>query len=370
MTDERAPTEIPQGDAAELLRAYANASRIMADAAARGRLYSPDVLRAQSDLYDRFRVSARKHHAALAEADDPVLDALLVHRWVHALLAGEFSPSGHTIAWHTHWRRYAQPTFILTESLLANLILTDPQRVSFDDVSWPFPAFRIVLPDPGAEVLTRGGDGRPSRVRGIHVAQWNFPRPLATSGYLTLDRAVDDAELRELAASARIPLLVVSVRDSRSNGTTFIANTEDVGSVGAWIDGTDERGVDDEAVTADEVRAMKVAKRLAVNLALYLASDNPETEQPTWTPADKVVGKGKTWIVGREVRISKEVREAAVDVARGRHANAPTVRHVVRGHFRNQACGKGHQDHKRIYIKPFWRGPGEDPGKPRTYKVT
>jgi hypothetical protein len=33
------------------------------------------------------------------------------------------------------------------------------------------------------------------------------------------------------------------------------------------------------------------------------------------------------------------------------------VRFVVRGHWRNQAIGERHEQHKRIWIKPFWKGP-------------
>lgn len=38
-----------------------------------------------------------------------------------------------------------------------------------------------------------------------------------------------------------------------------------------------------------------------------------------------------------------------------------TVRTLVTGHYRNQVCGIGRQDRKRIWIQPFWRGSSEDP---------
>lgn len=33
------------------------------------------------------------------------------------------------------------------------------------------------------------------------------------------------------------------------------------------------------------------------------------------------------------------------------------VRFIVRGHWRNQACGASHKDHKRIWVLPYWKGP-------------
>jgi hypothetical protein len=33
------------------------------------------------------------------------------------------------------------------------------------------------------------------------------------------------------------------------------------------------------------------------------------------------------------------------------------VRFLVRGHWRNQPCGKGRRDRKLIFIEPFWKGP-------------
>lgn len=42
-----------------------------------------------------------------------------------------------------------------------------------------------------------------------------------------------------------------------------------------------------------------------------------------------------------------------------------TVRTLVSGHWRNQPCGTGKMDNKRIWIEPFWRGPE---GAPITQK--
>jgi hypothetical protein len=44
------------------------------------------------------------------------------------------------------------------------------------------------------------------------------------------------------------------------------------------------------------------------------------------------------------------------------------VRHIVRGHWRNQACGPRHTERKLIFIQPFWKGRGKE-GAAKTYVV-
>jgi len=48
----------------------------------------------------------------------------------------------------------------------------------------------------------------------------------------------------------------------------------------------------------------------------------------------------------------------------GRHLS---VRFMVRGHWRRQACGPGRQQHRHVYIAPHWRGPE---GAPLSHPAT
>lgn len=53
--------------------------------------------------------------------------------------------------------------------------------------------------------------------------------------------------------------------------------------------------------------------------------------------------------------VAIDAREVVRQFARGERSS-PSVRHLVRGHFRNQVCGAGRADRKRIWIQPHWRG--------------
>lgn len=44
------------------------------------------------------------------------------------------------------------------------------------------------------------------------------------------------------------------------------------------------------------------------------------------------------------------------------------ARHIVRGHWRNQACGPRHSERKLVFVPPFWRGTGPK-GSEKTYVV-
>lgn len=47
-----------------------------------------------------------------------------------------------------------------------------------------------------------------------------------------------------------------------------------------------------------------------------------------------------------------------------------TARWMVRGHWREQACGKDRKGHRRIFIEPHWKGPEAGTILQRNYKVT
>lgn len=44
-------------------------------------------------------------------------------------------------------------------------------------------------------------------------------------------------------------------------------------------------------------------------------------------------------------------------------------RFMVRGHWRNQACGKGMQDRKKLWVQPYLKGPDDAEAWSRVYKV-
>lgn len=71
----------------------------------------------------------------------------------------------------------------------------------------------------------------------------------------------------------------------------------------------------------------------------------------------------RVWILGNAVTISPQLSEAADQIIRGdskpRKGSTFKIKKqfVVRGHWRNQPCGKGRQDRKLIWVEPHYKGP-------------
>ena len=69
----------------------------------------------------------------------------------------------------------------------------------------------------------------------------------------------------------------------------------------------------------------------------------------------KRLRRNRTYIVGGRARVSREFKEALRATGKARKLTTKTL---VRGHWKRQACGKGLQERKTIWIKPYVRGKG------------
>lgn len=77
---------------------------------------------------------------------------------------------------------------------------------------------------------------------------------------------------------------------------------------------------------------------------------------------DRTATAVKTWILGSDVRLVKDLRDRVRDFALGNTRAAPEgwkvrVKHIVRGHWKMQAHGEGRAERKRLWVEPYWRGP-------------
>jgi hypothetical protein len=71
------------------------------------------------------------------------------------------------------------------------------------------------------------------------------------------------------------------------------------------------------------------------------------------------LNSGTRMLLGKNYTIKRwDDKTASQHSESGRHI---TVRTLVSGHWRNQACGVGKLEHKTIWIEPFWRGPEAAP---------
>lgn len=109
--------------------------------------------------------------------------------------------------------------------------------------------------------------------------------------------------------------------------------------------------------------------RIILNAVLYLSSDQAElsalkTPRPelearaaailSAPKRKKALQKARKYTTLDCIEVGASVKAISGDTG---HGNKPSVRFMVRGHWRNQAFGTGRTDRKLIWIRPFYKGP-------------
>lgn len=238
-----------------------------------------------------------------------------------------------SLKWSEEWRKWAWPTFRLTHGLCAELMLTEPGGASGEVLMWPYGAFKIELPTPDCPLL-----------------------------FVSHGRVVSASEIN----------VYVGVRTGlgwRSH-VVWMVNSDSLLEEGCWgwwpVESTIKRileyvpgmtnNVDDAAAAA--------AKRIAVNLALYINSLNSGPDSEVRKKASiKIEGstaQTRRIVIGREVKLDKRIRAAASTVNGDGTPRIPwraSYKFVVRGHWRNQRTGVGRKETTRVWVRPFWKGP-------------
>ena len=243
-----------------------------------------------------------------------------------------------------YWYDGGMPVIELGHKLAASLLLTSIPPDVLKTVKMPFPAFRINVPD--GLLRFENGDVRHIKV-GDHITPHQD------------DREHGDPQL----------------------GTAFVVRSEGGGSyslgkdIGSLLSESFHESKDTTIpIPEGDLTKLPLVARLIGAVCLYMTGD------PHDFPVKKV-GKGHRWTgpcrapgppVVRTYRLTKEVvhnfTQAFKDYCDG-DGSKLTVQCVVTGHWRNQACGKGMQDRKRIFIEPYWRGPEDAPIAVRPHKL-
>jgi hypothetical protein len=255
----------------------------------------------------------------------------------------------HTLA---RWVDAGLPSFELTHSLMAALLLTDPGDVAADLVRLPFSTFAVCLPH-GFWTMHAGDAAVPAGIALVHA--------------YTAVTSRDPMNPRALLSFRII------ARDGKTSTWEVREPLPSEGPIGAWI--ADEVPVVDDptgvVVPPDEHdRRLAVAfRRLLVNLCLYVAQ-NGRGEPAGRRDAKRAGGASSpalasAWVLGREVKLAGELIGAAKAWTDSKSARAQAgegwrlrERFTVRGHWRQQAHGPGRELRRLRWIAPYWKGEG------------
>lgn len=132
------------------------------------------------------------------------------------------------------------------------------------------------------------------------------------------------------------------------------------------LDSDDHHGAFDLELAKGDERRLGLLARLVLNTCVAMTdSDNVRTigkHRKASSEGHRRFGKEpelRTYRVGKPITL--DVRPALQSYVTGEIRNSPTVQFLVRGHWRDQACGPKLSMRRPTWIQPYWKGPEEAP---------
>lgn len=121
-------------------------------------------------------------------------------------------------------------------------------------------------------------------------------------------------------------------------------------------------------------RSLMLLGRVAVGIALELSSGQnlarkPQGPAPRWSKRKPGAPPIKSRIYELRADVKVDCRQAVADFVLGNRKSAPSVQHIVRGHWKLQPCGQARSERKPIWIQPYWRGPDGAPIAVRSHVI-
>lgn len=241
------------------------------------------------------------------------------------------------------WAEWGFNVFDLTDSLASALLLTE----SSSDASFPhlpFPAFLIRLPS-GLIPMYVEQDGRET----MEWVQYVWINLLCLDGQNVLKLEIGPHDHTKQT-------WFTSIYEEGFKG--FYNHCEEVS---LWV--TDPENPHE--MQEDGLMTLQAVTRLFGNFCSWLESiggtsaQEPANQNRISRKREEEAPRMTQWIVGREVKLDPEMRQAAREQVIGRSKHAikgwrQRASWITRGHTRLQACGKGYQEHKKIWIQPHW----------------
>ncbi|HSX22901.1 MAG TPA: hypothetical protein VLE97_09030 [Gaiellaceae bacterium] len=281
--------------------------------------------------------------------------------------------------WALTWARQGYNVFDLSPDFTAAILLTDARELDISDVRLPFSGMLLMISDGFA----KGVEG--TSYNKIHVSEVpRRDRSMLEAGDKIYDLVKDlptaqaSELLRDLRDTPSAPSLLdpVATRDETDTAIHIYAS-DGARVLETWIDRKDLTwdAFDDLPDTVEDdvdKQARHVLRRIVFGAIAYTNAVEGSMEErfapAKKKPAAEAKEKAKHWTIGRTIKIDPKlvaaVRSGSREVAfRLKH------RHIVRGHYRNQAHGPARSLRTKKWIAPFWKGPEEGAALVHTYKL-
>lgn len=287
--------------------------------------------------------------------------------------------------WCLAWARQGYNVFDLSPDFTAAILLTDAREMDISDVRLPFAGMLFMIEGGFA----KGAEG--TSYTKIHVTELPRRDRSMLEARDTMVDALKDLSptqvgdvLRNAQAKLDAPVppsvsLVKAPAPDPSDTAIHIHASDGTRVLETWIDrkGLSWDAFDDlpDDVTDDADRAARHALRQIVfgTIAYINAVEGameqrfaPSPTKKTKKPDDKV--RASHWTVGRTIKIDPRL-VAAVRAGSREVAFRLKHRHIVRGHYRNQAHGPARSLRTKKWIACYWKGPEEGATLVHTYKL-
>jgi len=253
--------------------------------------------------------------------------------------------------WAGRWVDQGCPRVVFDSKYASLLMATDVGRDMVDKIVFPWKAFLLEMPE-GLLSITDAEDV----LHGIRKVYVHVMR----------------AERHDFDTLNVVAMTEHGLQLWRHGLKPEELTTAKVCGAGNWDFGFKTDSRDD--------RVLNLVGRLVISMCVAMSDpDNYRKQKPgRKKKGRRTNGKPKTktselpeiqtFVIGRPTKIN--CRQALVDYVEGRGTRkSPTVRFLVRGHWKFQPYGPGRSLRKLIQIEPYWKGPEEAKILARTVKM-
>ena len=272
----------------------------------------------------------------LIEAAHRLWDKAKKHGDENFMLAMKVPEVQRSILFAARWAHFAFPVVQLQgHRYAAALMSTQPAP---DEPKLPWPTFLLEV--PLGLITTIGQDGTEQPIEAVFVSRY--------------------AKLGSDDIAARWHVQAIAI-----DGTSL--HRWDVRFEELFVKGGDLPTIDSNPAfqmqyDARDDRVWWLLARLLANTCIAMSDPNEvhELGRGKKSGGPTVPGNpdtSKIYRVGHAVEV--DCRPAVQEYLYGIRRSGPTVRFVVRGHWRDQACGSRLSERRQKWIEPYWKGPGD-----------
>ncbi len=247
------------------------------------------------------------------------------------------------------WAVDGFPSVVLGAKYAAALCATSVPEELTKDLRCPWPSWVLEVPD-GLLKYKSVFEGHEATVRRLLISQ--FPRPNSELRWDWTAFTNDGTSVFQFGLKTK--QLVEREKDW------------EIGDENVKATATVDLSLFPVELADMDSRTSVLVGRLILGVCLAMEAGHvkraPKGPPPAWRRRGKKTAplpSGRVYVLGAPIQL--DCRPTVQDYINGKRSAAPSVQHVVRGHWKNQPHGELNAHRKRIWVIPYWRGPDGAP---------